>query len=135
MYKYLLFIINLSLLISCQTSRNDYAVQLSQLDEIIEQEPKYVLDSLDRIKITHLPKAEKAYYFLLHAAAHDKNLIHSAEDSTLSFSRKYYESTSDHYNLARTLYYLSKLSQRQNKKEIAYDLLKQAELHLKKDKM
>lgn len=133
MYKYLLFIINLSLLISCQTSRNDYAAQLSQLDEIMEQEPKYVLDSLNRIKITHLPKAEKAYYFLLHAAAHDKNLIYSAEDSTLSFSRKYYESTSDHYNLARTLYYLSKLSQRQNKKEIAYDLLKQAELHLKKD--
>ncbi len=133
MYKFLLLIFNLFLFISCQTTRNDYASQLLELDEAMERQPEYVLDSLDKINVAHLQKAEKAYYFLLHAAANDKNLIYTSQDSTLLFSKKYYESALDRYNLARTLYYLSKLFQRQNKKEVAYDLLKQAELNLKKD--
>lgn len=133
MYKFLLLIFNLFLFISCQTTRNDYASQLLELDEAMERQPEYVLDSLEKINTAHLQKAEKAYYFLLHAAANDKNLIYTSQDSTLLFSKKYYESALDRYNLARTLYYLSKLSQRQNKKEVAYDLLKQAELNLKKD--
>lgn len=133
MYKFLLLIFNLLLFISCQTTRNDYASQLLELDEAMERQPEYVLDSLEKINTAHLQKAEKAYYFLLHAAANDKNLIYTSQDSTLLFSKKYYESALDRYNLARTLYYLSKLSQRQNKKEVAYDLLKQAELNLKKD--
>lgn len=132
MCKFLLLIISLLLFISCQTTRNDYAVQLRQLDEVIGQQPQYVLDSLKKIKINYLSKAEKAHYFLLYAVANDKNLIYPSKDSTLLFSKKYYESNSNHYNLARTLYYLSKFSQRQNQKEIAYDLLKQAEFNLKK---
>ena len=134
MYKFLLFIINFILFISCQTVPDDYAGKLEELDEIIEQQPRNVLDSLKKIKVSHLQKPQKAYYFLLKAIANDKNLIYNSQDSTLLFSRKYYESISDHYNLARTLYYLSKISQRQDKKEIAYDQLKQAELHLKQDR-
>lgn len=133
MYRSLLLIIHLLVFISCRTGRDDYAQQLHYLDEALEQQPEYALDSLKNIRVSRLPKAEKAYYFLLYAAANDKNLIYVPRDSTLLFSRKYYESTSDHYNLARTLYYLSKQYQLQNKKEIAYDLLKQAELSLKKD--
>lgn len=133
MYRSLLLIIHLLVFISCRTGRDDYAQQLHYLDEALEQQPEYALDSLKNIRVSHLTKAEKAYYFLLYAAANDKNLIYVPRDSTLLFSRNYYESTSDHYNLARTLYYLSKQYQLQNKKEIAYDLLKQAELSLKKD--
>lgn len=133
MYRSLLLIIHLLVFISCRTGRDDYAQQLHYLDEALEQQPEYALDSLKNIRVSRLPKAEKAYYFLLYAAANDKNLIYVPRDSTLQFSRNYYESTSDHYNLARTLYYLSKQYQLQNKKEIAYDLLKQAELSLKKD--
>lgn len=133
MYRSLLLIIHLLVFISCRTGRDDYAQQLHYLDEALEQQPEYALDSLKNIRVSRLPKAEKAYYFLLYAAANDKNLIYVPRDSTLLFSRNYYESTSDHYNLARTLYYLSKQYQLQNKKEIAYDLLKQAELSLKKD--
>lgn len=132
MCRFLLLIISLLSFISCQTNRNDYAGQLRELDEVIGQQPQYVLDSLKKIKINHLSKAEKAHYFLLYAVANDKNLIYPSKDSTLLFSRKYYENNSNHYNLARTLYYLSKFSQRQNQKEIAYDLLKQAEFNLKK---
>lgn len=133
MHKFLLLIIHLFITISCQPTGHDYARQFLELDEAIEQQPAYVLDSLKKIKINRLQKADKAYYFLLHAIANDKNLTHSSQDSTLQFSKEYYESTLDHYNLARTLYYLSKHAQRLNKIEIAYDLLKQAELNLKKD--
>lgn len=131
MYKSLLFILYSLLFIACQTAQNNYTSQLQKLDEVLEQQSGYVLDSLKKIKINRLQKAEKAYYFLLCAAASDKNLIYNTQDSALLFSKKYYENTLDYYNSARTLYYLSKLSQYQNKTEVAYEQLKQAELKLK----
>ena len=57
MYKFLLLIFNLFLFISCQTTRNDYASQLLELDEAMERQPEYVLDSLDKINTAHLQKA------------------------------------------------------------------------------
>lgn len=131
MWKTIKFIIGLSLLASCQPRSHNYSEQLGQLDNLIEEKPQYVLDSLEKIDPSQLHKPEKAYYYLLLASVNDKNLIPS-NDSTLLISEKYYKTSDNFYNLARTQYYLAKYIYKQQDKENAYDLLKQADTNLQK---
>lgn len=132
MCKILKFIIGAFLLIACQTG-NDYSAQLKKLDNLLDQETEYVLDSLQKIDISRLNEKEKAYYYLLQVCATDKKLIYHAQDSMLQIAKQYYQGTEDYYNLARVQYYLAKYTVKQGKQEAAYDLFKQAEMTISQD--
>lgn len=133
MCKILKFIIGAFSLIACQTG-NDYSAQLKKLDNLLDQETEYVLDSLQKIDISRLNEKEKAYYYLLQVCATDKKLIYHAQDSMLQIAKQYYQGTEDYYNLARVQYYLAKYTVKQGKQEAAYDLFKQAEMTISQDR-
>lgn len=131
MIRFINFIIFSAILISCHSEKNSYSEQLQNLDGMLEDQSKIVLDSLKAIDVSQLNKAEKAYYYLLEASAMDKNFISLPNDSMLRVSIKYYTDKQDYYNLTRSQYYLARLLAK-DEKEAAYDLLKQAEISFNK---
>lgn len=132
MIKILYFIIFISIVVSCNLGKTSYSERLSELDAMLEEHPKAVLDSLKKIDVHKLNKSDRSYFYLLETSASDKNFIFPAKDSILRIAASHFESGKDFYNLARTQYYLAKYLQRQEEKEAAYDLLKQADLNLAK---
>lgn len=131
MIRFINVIIFSAILISCHSGEKSYSEQLQNLDGMLEDQSKIVLDSLKTIDVSHLNKGEKAYYYLLEASAMDKNFISSPNDSMLRVTIKYYTDKQDYYNLTRSQYYLARLLAK-DEKESAYDLLKQAEISFNK---
>lgn len=127
MYKTIIFIIGILLVTSCQSK---YANQLKNLDDLLETEAAFVLDSLKKMNVSHLNRAEKAYYDLLWVSATDKNMISQPQDSILTEAEKYYTEKKDIYNQVRVKYYIAKYTISKDNKEVGFDLLKQAELLL-----
>lgn len=131
MCKNIYAIIFLFLWASCTNNHpGHYFQQLCQLDSILDRQPDSVLLQLKSISPSQLEKKEKAYYYLLQAAATDKSLNPIFNDSTLKIAEHYYKKKDDFHSLARTQYYLSKYQYHQKQKEEAYKLLKQAEINL-----
>lgn len=133
MLKFIIFIIVLFILGSCNTSNKQINKQLNCLDSILEKNPIQVLDSLKKIDATKLSRADKAYYYLLEASGKDKGYIPLVDDSIFQISEQYYKNKQEHYNLARTQYYQARFLSKANKPEEAYKLFKEAESNLKKD--
>lgn len=132
MCKILKFIIGAFLLIACQRD-NDYNAQLKKLDNLVDKEVEYVIDSLQKMDISQFNEEEKAHYYLLQVCSADKKLICLTQDSTLQIAKQYYQGIKDYYNLARVQYYLAKYMVQQGDKEAAYDLFKQAEMTISQD--
>lgn len=131
MCKNIYAIIFLFLWASCTNNHpGHYFQQLCQLDSILDRQPDSVLLQLKSISPSQLEKKEKAYYYLLQAAATDKSLNPIFNDSTLKIAEHYYKKKDNFHSLARTQYYLSKYQYHQKQKEEAYKLLKQAEINL-----
>lgn len=127
MYKIIAFILGILLVTSCQYK---YMEQLKDLDNRLETQADFVLDSLKKINVSRLKKAEKVYYDLLWASAADKNMISQPQDSILTEADIYYTKKHDVYNQIRVKYYIAKHVISKGEKKSGYNLLKQAELLL-----
>lgn len=132
---YLTLIIFLGTFFSCTNHRTSYLERMSRWDELLQSAPLSVKDSLKTIGPWSLNKEEQAYYYLLEAAAADKNMEIPKNDSTLLAISKYYSSRKDYVKLAQIQLYLAKYQFLEEKNaEEAYKLLKQAENYLAKNK-
>lgn len=128
MGKLIFLIFSLGVVCSCNFYNRQYTKQLEDLDHLLEENPKYVWDSLKKIDPGKLSEAQQAYYHLLNASATDKNLNYLSTDSTLKIALEYYQDGKDLYNLARCQYYIGKFEyKKRNKVKRAYELLKEAE--------
>ncbi len=125
-----IFLIFLFLLISCKFTTDKYSEKLTLLDNLLQENPIAVLDSLKNIPIHQLNKKNKALYYLIEASAIDKSYHNLQDDSTLRVCETYFNSTKDHYNLARTQYYIAKYLYNINNPAEAYITLKKAENNL-----
>lgn len=124
----------LSLFFACSVSPVKYSAQLTRLNQLLEESPTEVLDSLKKMDVGLLDKKDRAYYYLLEASAIDKNHNNLREDSTLRISENFFAATKDYYNLARTQYYIAKCYNNLNNPQEAYNFLRQAESNLNNSK-
>lgn len=127
MKKLLYLIVLFGIFTSCHLDNHQYNNQLKNLDAQLEQHPEMVWDSLKKIKVNKLNKAQSAYYHLLNASATDKNLIPIENDSTLVLALEYFTEEEDYYNIARCQYYLGKYKHQQEQTKKAFELFKKAE--------
>lgn len=133
MKKYLTLLINLGFLISCNFNHTPHMQQLSSWDELLESQPLSVKDSLNTLNLRALNTEEKAYFYLLQAAAADKNSELIRNDSALSAAARYYQENEEYLKLARTQLYLAEYQYLEKKNaEESYNLLKQAEINYNK---
>lgn len=119
---------------SCNLHNNQYTNHLKELDALLKDSPEMVWDSLQQMDTEKFSASQKAYYYLLHASATDKNFIYLENDSTLSIALEYYHENSHYYHLARARYYMGKYQQKRKKYKEAYQLFKQAESNLNQSK-
>lgn len=123
-FCYFLFIL---LLLGCKTPSSSFSTNLQELDKLLSQHPKAVSDSLSRLEVSRMNKADRAYFYLLEASAKDKNYRKLDNDSTLRIAEKYFTQTGDSYNLGRTQYYIAKYFFNTNNPTDAFRILKAAE--------
>ena len=107
MCKLFSFLFSLFLL-GCDSSAPSFSTDLQQLDKLLSHAPKLVSDSLSRLDVSRMNKADQAYFYLLEASAKDKNYCKLSSDSTLRIAETYFTQTNDRYNLGRTQYYIAK---------------------------
>ena len=134
MKKVIYLIALLGVVASCTFSDNQYANQLKQLDEQLEDNPQLVWDSLKKMDPSQMNTPQQAYYYLLNASATNKNLAHLEDDSTLRVALEYFEDKQDLYNLARCQYYLGKYVQKKQQTKEAYEYFIAAELNFTQSK-
>ena len=132
MVKYIPILIFSFLISSCNFNNESHLEQLKALDNIIEDYPTRVLDSLKTIETEKLSKRERAYYHLLFACATDKNYTYMRSDSTLQIAAVYFSDNKDYYNLSRTQYYLAKYLNYIKDPEGAFHALKDAETNFER---
>ena len=95
-------------LLGCDSSAPSFSTDLQQLDKLLSHVPKLVSDSLSRLDVSRMNKADQAYFYLLEASAKDKNYCKLSSDSTLRIAETYFTQTNDRYNLGRTQYYIAR---------------------------
>lgn len=123
-FCYFLFIL---LLLGCKTPSSSFSTNLQELDKLLSLHPKAVSDSLSRLEVSRMNKADRAYFYLLETSAKDKNYRKLDNDSTLRIAEKYFTQTGDSYNLGRTQYYIAKYFFNTNNPTDAFRILKAAE--------
>ena len=74
MCKLFSFLFSLFLL-GCDSSAPSFSTDLQQLDKLLSHAPKLVSDSLSRLDVSRMNKADQAYFYLLEASAKDKKLL------------------------------------------------------------
>ena len=79
--------------------------QLTEIDNLLQTDPRKAIDSLYSIDNKRLKYSEAAYYNLLLTIAQHKNHIPFTSDSLISFSQRWFESHGDSYNYARACFY------------------------------
>ncbi len=101
-------ILGLVLLVSCNTAVRQNAMQkrLANLDSLLNQMPRVVLDSLEQMDISDYPEFDQAYYNLLLTIARDKAYVEFRDDSIISVAADWYRKGSDPEKLVRSLIYL-----------------------------
>ncbi len=114
-------------LLGCDSSAPSFSTDLQQLDKLLSHAPKLVSDSLSRLDVSRMNKADQAYFYLLEASAKDKNYCKLSSDSTLRIAETYFTQTNDRYNLGRTQYYIARHLHNTNTPEDSYIILKKAE--------
>lgn len=119
--------------IGCELSVSHFSPDLKELDELLDTDPKLVLDSLSHLDISGFKKADQAYFYLLEASAKDKNYQKLSSDSTLRIAEKYFSNTHDYYNIGRTQYYIAKYLFSVNNPTDAFVVLKEAENNINKN--
>jgi tetratricopeptide (TPR) repeat protein len=103
-----LILLGLLLLVSCNTALRQNAMQkrLANLDSLLNQMPRVVLDSLEQMDISDYPEFDQAYYNLLLTIARDKAYVEFRDDSIISLAADWYRKGSDPEKLVRSLIYL-----------------------------
>lgn len=119
-------------LTGCTPSESVISPALKGLDDILNHNPKRVSDSLNSFDISEFNIADQAYFYLLEAAAKDKNYQKLTGDSTLRIAEKYFSQVHDYYNLGRSQYYIAKYFSNINKPTNAFVILKRAENNINK---
>ena len=79
--------------------------QLTEIDNLLQTDPRKAIGSLYSIDNKRLKYSEAAYYNLLLTIAQHKNHIPFTSDSLISFSQRWFESHGDSYNYARACFY------------------------------
>ncbi|WP_251621998.1 hypothetical protein [Odoribacter lunatus] len=125
------YFLTIFFLVSCHTE-NSLSPRLKELDSLLTQNPQQALDSLSHITPTELDKNDRAYFYLLEAAAKDKNYQKISDDSTLRIAEKYFSQKHDYHNTGRTQYYLAKYLLNTNDPAAAFISLKNAEQNITK---
>lgn len=133
---YLTLFIFLGTFFSCTTSdQTSHLKQMRKWDQLLENAPLAVKDSLKTIDPHFLNEEEQAYYYLLEAAAADKNMEIPKNDSILLTIYQFYTNKKDYLKSAQLQLYLAKYYFLKEKNaEKAYKLLKNAENYLPKEK-
>ena len=103
-----LILLGLLLLVSCNTAlrQNAMQIRLANLDSLMNQMPRVVLDSLEQMEISDYPEFNQAYYNLLLTIARDKAYADFTDDSIISLAADWYRNGKDPEKLARSLMYL-----------------------------
>ncbi|HPJ83074.1 MAG TPA: hypothetical protein PLG64_04420 [Bacteroidales bacterium] len=103
-----LILLGLLLLVSCNTAVRQNAMQkrLANLDNLLNQMPRVVLDSLEQMDISDYPEFDQAYYNLLLTIARDKAYVEFRDDSIISSATDWFRAGKDPLLFARSLIYL-----------------------------
>ncbi|MDD2290426.1 MAG: hypothetical protein PHT35_08160 [Bacteroidales bacterium] len=103
-----LILLGLLLLVSCNTAlrQNAMQIRLANLDSLLNQMPRVVLDSLEQMDVSEHPGEVQSYYNLLLTIARDKSYVDFTDDSIISLATDWYRNGRDPEKLARSLIYL-----------------------------
>lgn len=103
-----LILLGLLLLVSCNTAlrQNAMQIRLANLDSLLNQMPRVVLDSLEQMDVSGHPGEVRSYYNLLLTIARDKAYVDFRDDSIISLAADWYRNGKDPEKLARSLIYL-----------------------------
>lgn len=135
MIKLLILVFFSLCIISCSLKQSHYKEKFGEWEELADEHPEAVMDSLKTIRPENLSEEDEAHYYLLQAYATDKTMGFLSSDSTILIAEKYYASRQDFYNLSRARFYLAEYVYiRKNNPQEAYTLLKQAEVDFSKGK-
>jgi hypothetical protein len=80
--------------------------RLANLDSLLNQMPRVVLDSLEQMDISDYPEFDQAYYNLLLTIARDKAYVEFRDDSIISSATDWFRAGKDPLLFARSLIYL-----------------------------
>jgi len=97
-----------ALLFSCKSighEQQNIKERLEVWDNIIDNNPKAVIDSLETIKPESLSKSNTAYYNLLSTIARHFNYFNFQNDSAISQAVNWYRGVKDYRNYCRSLLY------------------------------
>jgi tetratricopeptide (TPR) repeat protein len=107
-------LIEMVLLSGCNPKTKTVQHRLVAIDSLMTKDPRAAWDTLAQFDFNLLREREKAYYGLLFTIAQHKNRIPFTDDSSITASRKWFETSHDYHNRARAYFYnglvISKLS-------------------------
>ncbi|MBR6415276.1 MAG: hypothetical protein IKS22_04125 [Bacteroidales bacterium] len=117
------FVVLLSMLVGCS---GKVSKVLAYSEESIDENPVSVLDTLNTISGRKLRGDNAARYALLRSAALDKNHLPSESDSLISIAVRWYQMHPDPIKRMKSLLYLGKVQQAENRLASAITTFTQA---------
>lgn len=112
--SYLILALGILFIAGCKPTIPSHWKKLIEIDSLLTKDPAVARDSLILLNTNDLSESEKAYYGLLFTIAQHKNRIPFTDDSSITASRKWFETSHDYHNRARAYFYnglvISKLS-------------------------
>lgn len=102
--------------------------QLNQMDSLLTEYPRLVMDSLKAMDASNFSSSDRAYYHLLYTIAEDKTGKDFENDSLISLAAKWYSGSRDYHNYARSMLYKGIILYRINREDTCvYTHIKKAE--------